>query len=273
MLSTAGRLRGCAWSGGSPWGSPPGQDRRSFSRFQSLSYRQTFPVAVFSWQKLAPGVVFPYGSWLCWKKLRSGNCRETRWVRSVRQFLHRKESYRRKGGEGADRLGMESSRCWAAEHERISFRESSAGAHSAQAGKAARGASRLGGVGRAASRPAAGYGKGRGGFPELSPESAGGLGCGAGSLPRAPAARSFAAVADSAGGLRRSWMSGRRREAFSRFAVVFRKGRADRSPAAAFPPGTPVQAAWLLRKIPLDKLFILCILGIYNMNGGVTWRS
>ena len=122
MLSVTGRLRGCAWSGGSPWGSPPGQDRRSFSRFQSLSYRQTFPVAVFSWQKLAPGVVFPYGSWLCWKKLRSGSCRETRWVRSVRQFLHRKESYRRKGGEGADRLGMESSRCWAAEHERISFR-------------------------------------------------------------------------------------------------------------------------------------------------------
>ena len=68
-------------------------------------------------------------------------------------------------------------------------------------------------------------------------------------------------------------MSGRRREAFSRFAVVFRKEpqvETDHSgPTAA---GT-AQAAWLLRKIPLDKLFILCILGIYNMNGGVSWRS
>ena len=102
MLSVTGRLRGCAWSGGSPWGSPPGQDRRSFSRFQSLSYRQTFPVAVFSWQKLAPGVVFPYGSWLCWKKLRSGNCGKARWVRSV---------------------------------IRLSLRGPSAGAHSVQEGK------------------------------------------------------------------------------------------------------------------------------------------
>ena len=229
MLSVTGRLRGCAWSGGSPWGSPPGQDRRSFSRFQSLSYRQTFPVAVFSWQKLAPGVVFPYGSWLCWKKLRSGNCGKARWVRSV---------------------------------IRLSLRGPSAGAHSVQEGKTVL----LLGPPHDTGKAAAAFRS----CPRKVPES---LDAETVPCPCAPAARSFAAVADSAGGLRRSRISGRRREAFSRFAVVFRKGRADRSPAAAFPPGTPVQAAWLLRKIPLDKLFILCILGIYNMNGGVTWRS
>ena len=68
-------------------------------------------------------------------------------------------------------------------------------------------------------------------------------------------------------------MSGRGQEPFARFAAVFRKEpqvETDHSgPAAA---GT-AQAAGPLRKISLDKLFILYILGIYSMNGGVTWRS
>ena len=69
------------------------------SRFHIV---KPFLLLFFSWQKLAPGVVFPYGSWLCWKKLRSGNCGKARWVRSV---------------------------------IRLSLRGPSAGAHSVQEGK------------------------------------------------------------------------------------------------------------------------------------------
>ena len=102
MLSVTGRLRGCAWSGGSPWGSPPGQDRRSFSRFQSRSYRQTFPVAVFFMAETCSRRSFSIRQLVMLEKLRSGNCGEARWIRSV---------------------------------IRLSLRGPSAGAHSVQEGK------------------------------------------------------------------------------------------------------------------------------------------